>query len=39
MIRIVLAVMAISLATPVLAQSRPNIVYILIDNWGWGRSP
>ncbi len=21
---------------PLLAQERPNVVYILVDNWGWG---
>lgn len=36
MIRIALTAILMNLANPLLAQDRPNIVYILIDNWGWG---
>ncbi len=24
------------LASTTFAQDKPNIVYILVDNWGWG---
>ena len=29
-------VILVGLATPALAEEPPNIVYVLVDNWGWG---
>ena len=29
-------VILVGLATPALAEESPNIVYVLVDNWGWG---
>ncbi len=36
-LKILLLVLCCQLATPIIyAQEKPNIVYILVDNWGWG---
>jgi arylsulfatase A-like enzyme len=33
---IFLIIGSILIAQPVFSQDKPNIVYILVDNWGWG---
>ena len=35
--RPIFSILLLSLLVPVAsAQDKPNIVYILVDNWGWG---
>ena len=34
--RIALSFTLLLIATTVFAQDKPNIIYILVDNWGWG---
>lgn len=37
MIRRILAFIGMALLAPaVFAADKPNVVYILVDNWGWG---
>ena len=38
---LILALSLLFLSSNALAKAKPNIVYILVDNWGWGdiRSP
>jgi len=35
-LRIVFLIAPLLVATTVFAQDKPNILYILVDNWGWG---
>jgi arylsulfatase A-like enzyme len=35
-VRVVLAGLILLAGSAALAQDKPNIVYILVDNWGWG---
>lgn len=32
----VVSVLAVAGSPPILAAEQPNILYILVDNWGWG---
>lgn len=34
--RFTLSFSILLVATTVFAQDKPNILYILVDNWGWG---
>ncbi len=35
-VKILTAILLVLISSCALAESKPNIIYILVDNWGWG---